>query len=236
MNTCILPRKLGLVAGVLLALAGAVPLPVLSRDAPPWPDSQLTRTQAVALLQTFNADLLSHPSATLTLEGWCGTHHLADPAKITARRDHIEKPLSWEDRQLMGIGADEPVRYRRVKLACGGHVLSEADNWYVPARLTPEMNHILDSTDEPFGKVVAALKFRRETKSAETLWRALPDGWEISPAQAGASRQPLAVPDQVLRHKAVLYDGQGRPFSLVVETYTSELFAFPAPPGSATPR
>jgi len=223
------------VAGVLFALASVAPLPALSRAAPPWPDSQLTRTQAVALLQTFNADLLSHPSATLTLEGWCGAHHLADPAKIIAQRDRIEKPLSAEDRQLMGIGADEPVRYRRVKLACGGHVLSEADNWYVPARLTPEMNHILDTTDQPFGKVVAALHFRRETKSAETLWHALPDGWEISQSLPRASR-PLAIPDQVLRHKAVLYDGQGRPFSLVVETYTSELFAFPAPPGSATPR
>jgi hypothetical protein len=97
------------------------------------------------------------------------------------------------------------------------------------------MNHILDTTDQPFGKVVAALHFRRETKSAETLWRALPEGWEISHASPKAARS-LEIPHQVLRHKAVLYDGQGRPFSLVVETYTSELFAFPAPPGSATPR
>lgn len=235
MNGSIRMRKCAPVAGVLLALAGMAPIPVLSRDVPPWPDSQLTRTQAVALLQTFNANLLSHPSATLTLEGWCGAHHLADPAKVTAQRDRIEKPLSADDRQLMGIGADEPVRYRRVKLACGGHVLSEADNWYVPARLTPDMNHILDTTDQPFGKVVAALHFRRETKSAETLWHALPEGWETSQALPRA-RLPLAIPHQVLRHKAVLYDGQGRPFSLVVETYTSELFAFPAQPGSATPR
>lgn len=234
MNDAAPSRKRVPVAGVLLALASVAPASVLSRDVSPWPDSQLTRTQAVALLQTFNADLLSHPSATLTLEGWCGAHHLADPAKITAQRDRIEKPLSAEDRQLMGIADDEPVRYRRVKLDCGGHVLSEADNWYVPARLTPEMNHILDTTDQPFGKVVADLHFRRETKSAETLWHALPEGWETSRALPGAS-QPLAIPHQVLRHKAVLYDSQGRPFSLVVETYTSELFAFPAPPG-AIPR
>ncbi|WP_250624812.1 hypothetical protein [Pinirhizobacter soli] len=235
MSNALMSRKRVPVAGVLFALAVVASLPVLSRDAPSWPDSQLTRTQAVALLQTFNADLLSHPSATLTLEGWCDAHHLADTAKITAQRDHIEKPLSTDDRQLMGIGADEPVRYRRVKLACGGHVLSEADNWYVPARLTPDMNHILDTTDQPFGKVVAELHFRRETKSAETLWHALPQGWEISPALPGASRS-LAIPHQVLRHKAVLYDGQGRPFSLVVETYTSELFAFPAPPVATTSR
>ena len=37
-----------------------------------------------------------------------------------------------------GIGPDEPVAYRHVRLRCGDHVLSEADNWYVPSRLTPE--------------------------------------------------------------------------------------------------
>jgi chorismate-pyruvate lyase len=235
MNISTAARLRALVPCVLLALASIAPAPALSRDAPPWPDSELTRTQAVALLQTFNADLLSHPSATLTLESWCGLHHLADPAKITAQRERIDKPLSAQDRQLMGIGADEPVRYRRVKLACGGHVLSEADNWYVPARLTPEMNQILDTTDQPFGKVVAALKFRRETKSARTLWHALPDGWEMGPSLPTRT-QPLAIPHQVLQHKAVLYDAEGNPFSLVVETYTNELFAFPAPAQKAAER
>ena len=36
-----------------------------------------------------------------------------------------------------------------MRLKCGDHVLSEADNWYVKARLTPDMNHMLETTDTP---------------------------------------------------------------------------------------
>jgi len=44
------------------------------------------------------------------------------------------------------------VKYRRVQPSCGDHILSEADNWYVPRRLTPEMNRLLETTDVPFGR------------------------------------------------------------------------------------
>lgn len=51
-------------------------LPVFS---PPegWRDTPLVRAQALAPLQGFNAELLSHSSATLVLERWCAAH---DPA------------------------------------------------------------------------------------------------------------------------------------------------------------
>ncbi len=73
-----------------------------------------------------------------------------------------EKPLSREQRKRLRLGDDEPVKYRRVALACGDHILSEADNWYVPARLTPEMNRLLETTDTPFGRVVQSLQPTRE--------------------------------------------------------------------------
>ena len=38
-------------------------------------------------------------------------------------------------------GASE-VKHRRVELRCGAYLFSEADNWYVPERLTPEMKLI----------------------------------------------------------------------------------------------
>ncbi len=38
---------------------------------------------------------------------------------------------------------------------------------------------------------------------------------------------PLVVPHDVLQHRAVLRDEGNHPFSLVVETYTSEVLAFP---------
>ncbi|HXP01236.1 MAG TPA: hypothetical protein VN813_12095 [Luteibacter sp.] len=193
----------------------------------PFTDDVASRTQALALLQTLNATLLSHPSATLTLEQWCGAHALAPDVKILARRvKGQDKPLPDEERAALGIGPDEPVRYRRVQLACGEHVLSEADNWYVPARLTPEMNQILDTTDQPFGKVVQALHFHRQTLSADLLWSPLPTGWEMDAPLPAQHKGALAIPHEVLRHRAVLYTESNQPFSLVVETYTSEVLAF----------
>lgn len=195
-----------------------------------WPADYTGRLQALALLQTLNADLLSHDSATLTLERWCGDHGLADPAKVVAlRQKDVDKPVSLDQRQLLGVGPDEPIRYRRVQLVCGAHVLSEADNWYVPSRLTPEMNHVLETSDVAFGRAVRDLRFQRRTLSAEILWRPLPKGWEAQSVGSFPKDAPLAVPEHVLQHRAVLTLPDGTPFSHVVETYTSQVLAFPPP-------
>ena len=108
-------------------------------------------------------------------------------------------------------------------------MLSEADNWYVPSRLTPEMNRQLETTDIAFGRAVQALKFRRRTLSAELLWSPLPQGWEMGAALPDLGAGSLALPAQLLQHRAVLTLPDGTPFSEVVETYTSEVLAFPEP-------
>lgn len=204
--------------------------PVLAADTAPWPDTAVTRLEALALLQSLNADLLSHDSATLTLDRWCDAHHLASPAKIVAERDRsIDKAASAEQRQLLQVGADEPIRYRRVRLTCGGHVLSEADNWYVPGRLKPEMNQQLETSDIAFGRAVQELHFSRHTLSAELLWQPLPAGWESGARLAASTKGSLEIPHEILRHRAVLTLPDGTPFSNVVETYTSDILAFPAP-------
>jgi chorismate-pyruvate lyase len=197
----------------------------------------MARVETLALLQTFNADLLSHDSATLTLERWCGAHRLASPARITAERVSGEdKAPTAQQRLELGVTAAEPIRYRRVRLRCGAIVLSEADNWYVPARLTPDMNAQLDATDAPFGKVVQALHFRRHTLSSTLLWSPLPEGWEMhaaAAAAAGASGAAtdaaLRLPEYLLEHRAVLVLPDGTPFSEVVESYTGNVLAFPLP-------
>lgn len=195
--------------------------------SPVWHDDATSRLEALALLQSLNAELLSHPSATLTLERWCGEHHLAPEAKIIAERVQGEdKPLPPEARNQLQIGPDEAVRYRRVQLACGQHVLSEAGNWYVPSRLTEAMNHELDTTDTPFGKVVQPLHFRRQTLSAELLWSPLPQGWENAASLPGSTNAALVMPHHLLEHRAVLFDQSNRPFSLVIESYTSQVLAF----------
>ena len=124
----------------------------------------------------------------MVLNAWCAARHL--PA-LTARRERgaVKAP------NVAALGAlatrpGEKVGYRRVTLACGGQVLSRADNWYLPGRLTPEMNHRLDASNAPFGLVVAPLHFHRKTLGAE----------------AGQIRAVLLEPDET-------------PFSYVVETY-----------------
>jgi chorismate-pyruvate lyase len=197
-----------------------------------WSANFTTRLEALALLQTLNAELLSHDSATMTLERWCTEHHMAAEPRIVAERVHdIDKPISSAQRQELGITPTEPVRYRRVNLRCGALVLSQADNWYVPSRLTPDMNKLLDSTDTPFGKVVQALHFQRHTLWSKVLWWPLPEGWEMQANAVGNELATASMPAQLLEHKAVLTLPDGTPFSEVVESYTDKVMEFPLPHG-----
>lgn len=213
---------------ILLVLCVALSaLPITAYSAPAWPDTPLGRTQVLALIETLNADLLSHDSATLTLERWCAAHRMASPAKVTATRVRgVNKPLPEDLRRALGAAPDEPIAYRRVQLACGRHVLSEADNWYLPNRLTPAMNAALNGTNSPFGKVVQPLHFHRSTLTARLLWAPLPEGWEMSPP-APARSGNLAIPHSLLQHQAVLTAADGQPFSVVVETYINEVLDWP---------
>jgi chorismate-pyruvate lyase len=223
-------RKLCCIGGALLLGSLAARADDRSPPAPPWPDTYLARLAALALLQTLDSDLLSHDSATLTLERWCGAHRLAATPRIVAQRvADVDKQPSPEQRQELGISATEPVHYRRVKLLCGSWVLSEADNWYVPSRLTPDMNKILDTSNTPFGKAVQALHFQRHSLSSRLLWLPLPDGWEMSARGKTAGTGSLVIPPAVLENKAVLSLPDGTPFSEVVETYSSNVLAFPPP-------
>lgn len=209
-----------------VAMSMSVSLPA-SAAAPAWPDTPVMRVEALALLQTLNAELLSHDSATLTLDRWCAAHHLAEGEEIVAERVKGEdKPASEEVRRLLKVAADTALAYRHVRLKCGAHVLSEADNWYVPALLTPEMNQTLETTDTAFGRVVQPLQFQRHTVSAELLWQPLPPGWEVGGATPAATSAHLEIPEQLLRHHAYLATPSGTPFSVVVETYTRAVLGF----------
>ena len=64
---------------------------------------------------------------------------------------------------------------------------------------------------------------------ADLLWRPLPKGWEMGATPAPQEAGSLMIPDHVLEHRAVLSTPDGEPFSEVVETYTSEVLAFPPP-------
>ncbi|MBG0811014.1 hypothetical protein IY145_16710 [Methylosinus sp. H3A] len=213
-------------------------LAILSAAAPtwaraPWPDDFIGRLEALALVETLNAELLAGRSATLVLEKWCADHHMAAEPKIVAHvAAGVAAPPSAEQRERLAVGAEEKVKYRRVSLACGEHTLSEADNWYVPSRLTPEMNRALETSDAPFGKVIAPLRPFRRTFSVEMRWSPLPAGWEGQTRETLMSERPktadLDPPHALFEHRAIVHGGDGKPISEVRETYTKEILDFDA--------
>src|ERR1700733_11520453 len=199
-----------------------------SADTPAPGSGFASRLKAALLLQTLNVELLSHESATVTLEGWCRTHGLASPPLVAERVPSEEKAATEEQRAELRVSETDVVRYRKVRLRCGSLVLSEADNWYVPGRLTAEMNTLLDTTDTPFGRVVKSLDFRRRTVSATVLSPFLPPAWEsMTPARIKRMSQPC-LSAYLLQHRAILTLPDGTPFSQVVETYTGNVPASPA--------
>ena len=201
-----------------------------AQSAPSWTDSFLSRVEALALMQSLSAEILASTSATATLEKWCSDHHLADDPRIVARRVQAgEKTPTEEQRQRLQVTRGETVKYRRVELVCGTDVLAVADNWYVPGRLTDEMNHQLDTSDAPFGKVVRPLAPTRRTFAARLLWRPLPEGWELGAQAVTPTVGRLDMPDALFEHRAVLYTSDNRPFAEVDELYQRGVLAFPQP-------
>ncbi|KQP59719.1 hypothetical protein [Methylobacterium sp. Leaf108] len=157
--------------------------------------------------------LLAGPSATAVLEEWCherglsagGSRLCAVPVTAAARAP------SAQQCERLGVGSPDLVRYRRVRLTCGAHVLSEAQNWYVPERLTPGMNRVLDTTATPFGRAVHALAPQRRNLSLERLW-----------TQTAGRPSPATA---LFAIHAVLSTADGVPFCEVVETYRGAILA-----------
>lgn len=153
--------------------------------------------------QRFETALARQDSATAALQDWCARHRIANPARISARQvkgADVAPPPTLAT--ILALSAQEQPGYRHVQLNCGNSTLSEAHNWYVPSRLTAEMNQALAQTDVPFGKITAPLGYRRERLS-ETRGPAAP-----CPA------------DTILSHRARLLLPDGQPLALVVECYT----------------
>jgi chorismate-pyruvate lyase len=154
-------------------------------------------------LTRFEGTLAAHDSATAALQSWCSARGIAAPAEIRARLI-TEPPRAATPaiRTALGAAPQEPVAYRHVRLTCGKTVLSDAQNWYVPARLTPAMNAALETTDTPFGKITAPLGYRRERLAAQ---------------RGRAAECPHGT---VLSHRALLRLADGHPISFVSECYT----------------
>ena len=93
---------------------------------------------APALMQALNDELLASRSATQTLRrpaGWT-SRHLHRGRMVARLLTNVDKPAVAEQRERLHLASTDVVKFRHVRLQCGSRVLSEADNWYVPGRLT----------------------------------------------------------------------------------------------------
>ncbi|HVR90764.1 MAG TPA: hypothetical protein VHG29_06695 [Novosphingobium sp.] len=152
-------------------------------------------------LDAFERVLAAHDSATAALGEWCERQGIAVP-EITAMPVGDGRTAEPDGlRAELAVDAREPLGFRHVRLACGETVLSEAYNWYVPARLTPEMNTALADGRTPFGRIAAPLGFRRERLDSKR------------------GSMPGCPAGTVLRQRGLLRLPDGTPLSLVNECY-----------------
>ncbi len=162
-----------------------------------------THSAPDAVISAFEANLAAHASATQALSDWCKARGIDPDGQITVQFVHAADEAPPADlRGTLRVSSDQPLGYRHVKLVCGNLVLSEAHNWFVPARLSPEMNRQLAETQVPFGKVAAGLNFTREP---------------ISSARRGDAGCPAGA---ISTHRALLRLPDGQPLALVLECYT----------------
>lgn len=113
--------------------------------------------------ETLQAELARESSATVVLQRHCDRltgggvpirAHLL-PVLNEPTIPNLREHLAVDDSVVLGV--------RHVSLRCNAVTLSDAWNWYVVSRLSPEMNKTLQQTDMPFGRVVSPLHFHRQT-------------------------------------------------------------------------
>ncbi len=223
------PGTLRVIAAALIGvLIGTLLVPLAARDRL---IDRATRLHSAA--GNLNIRLLTATSATDTLTAWCREHMLSTPAVITAHRTpDAWTPPTADQRTRLGVGPDEPISYRRVELRCGALLMSKAENWFVPSRLTEPMRHQLaDPNDNtPFGTVIKLLAPTRRTLGATELHNALPVNWETLTNAAlrhyvRQHHEALRYKEDrpLFRHEALVIGAatpaNGRPVALVHETY-----------------
>ncbi len=149
---------------------------------------------APAPILALHHRLLASASATAVLREMFG-----GPVEIR-RVPGPAAPADAAQCALLRVAGPDEVVHRRVTLVAAGQPVSDADLWYVPARLLPGMAETLLTTTQPFGAVVAPMRPTRETIAARIT----------GPSGAHA-----------LLHEALLHAESGIPIALVHERYRS---------------
>ena len=124
------------------------------------PRSSAALLPSRAAILSLHRKLLASASATAVLREVFG-----DPVVITRTEGQAE-PATRAQCAALGVADPDEVVHRRVVLMAAGRAVSDADLWYVPARLWPGMAAKLLTSTVPFGTVVAPMQPRRESVAA----------------------------------------------------------------------
>jgi chorismate-pyruvate lyase len=161
--------------------------------------------------------LLASPSATAVLQSWCEAQGIGQ-GKIAVVHLPLARQPAVHDYVLDALMPTrrETITVRRVHLVRGRFCLCEADNWFVPERLTKIMVQTLAATNIPFGRVIERVKPFRRTIHIRFLPGSVDCG-ELAPENA--------MP--IFEHTAVVNRADGTPVSVVHEVYRSTLLQPP---------
>lgn len=161
-------------------------------------------------------------SVTATLGNWCAARGLGGPAlrsEVHARSGRL--PLPMPGGAALDLGPGERVRHRAITLFCGDLPLLDADNWYLPDRLSARARRLLEETDTPFGTALEDASLGRVTTAArlpsKVLARLDATSLEIDDVRADA-----AVPLLIVRG---VVSSEAGPVSFVEERFRPELIA-----------
>ncbi|QRM32822.1 hypothetical protein [Microvirga sp. VF16] len=184
------------------------------------------RSETEALIQELSTRLIAGATATETLRAWCDEHGLAQgPISVACRQRHVLAAVPDDVKAALGPAASESVHFRQVPMMRGPLPLATAENWFVPQRLAAGMEEVLQTTDLPFGTVIARLRPSRRTLVAH-VWPLTADPSE-DPSRLSASARH-SQPAIILAHTTVILSGTGTALALVTERFFSDLISVAA--------
>lgn len=149
---------------------------------------------------SLTSDLAGRDSATATLQHYCPAP--VEARKVTGKQESVTPAEETKIRKILlddtetRSSEEQDIEMRHIQLVCGDIVFSDAFNFYLPSRLTPEARQKLADGHTPFGRAVGAQNFIRKPLDTEYT-------------------------SDSMTNRAVLYRREdNKPFSVVIERYT----------------
>jgi hypothetical protein len=167
--------------------------------------------------------LHSHATATAALMAWCRERRPDDAEALTVAVlcDRAADPADYDGPLRLGTG--ETLQYRRVQLAWGDLVISEAENFYVPQRLPAAMRAALHDGAKPFGAVVAEMLPQRVTLAMLTIDDLARGGAAVARCRAQLAAGGFAPAEAYALHLTAVMSAAGVELAELREHYPREL-------------